>query len=125
MTDPPPTATDPTRDAAISRLRELEAALVAQGFAVRIEEKRWSLIATNEAAKAVDPSPLAVAYGPVRLNQRVQIAVDEAHEVAWYWQWSGPTRDAPGEYEYIAPLADVKEVARRMALVLALAPPTP
>lgn len=120
MTDPPATALDPTRATAISRLRELETTLTAQGFKVDVEEKFWSLVATNEAATVADMSPLARAYGPLKLVQRVQVAVDGDGALGWYWQWSGPTRDAPGEYEYIVPVGEVEEVARRVARVLAL-----
>ncbi|GAB3990567.1 hypothetical protein GCM10029978_118790 [Actinoallomurus acanthiterrae] len=36
----------------------------------------------------------------------------------WHWQWSGPTRGAPPEYEPMVPVADVEEAARRLANVL-------
>lgn len=39
----------------------------------------------------------------------------------WHWQWSGPTRDAPPEYEPMVPVDNVDEAARRIANVLDVA----
>ncbi|WP_433187763.1 hypothetical protein [Actinoallomurus sp. CA-150999] len=39
----------------------------------------------------------------------------------WHWQWSGPARDAPPEYEPMVPVEDVDEAARRLANVLHVA----
>jgi hypothetical protein len=113
-------AHDATGQAAIERLHELEAALMARRFLVRVEEDRWSLVAKNQAAVADDPrDPLAVALGPVSLSQRVVLAPDDAGELFWWWAWTN--RDAPIEYERIAPAEAIAEVAGRMAHVLALA----
>lgn len=112
---------DEARELAVQRLRDLTAALTARGFAVRPEPARWSLVAVNRAAEPDDPTdPLAVAYGSAKLVQRVALAADATGALCWYWQWSGPTRDAPGEYEAMCAADDVDEVARRVSNVLAL-----
>lgn len=48
-------ARDATKQAAIERLYELETALKAREFVVRVEEGRWSLVAKNQAAVADNP----------------------------------------------------------------------
>jgi hypothetical protein len=113
-------ARDATGQVVIERLHELEAALMARDYLVRVEEDQWSLVAKNQAAVADDPrDPLAVALGPVSLSQRVVLAPDDAGELLWWWAWTN--RGAPIEYERIAPAEAVAEVAARVAHVLALA----
>ena len=111
---------DAVRRAAIERLHELELTLKARELVVRVDEDHWSLVAKNQAAAADDPDDsLAVALGPVSLSQRVVLAPDAAGALCWFWAWTH--RDAPAEYEYLAPAAAVAEVAERMSRVLALA----
>jgi hypothetical protein len=106
----------------MERLRELETALTARGLTVRVEPDHWSLVAKNEAAEPENPrDPLAIAYGPAKLVQRVQLATDATGALRWYWQWSGPSRDAPHEYEPLCPAAAIAEATERVARVLALA----
>jgi hypothetical protein len=113
-------AHDATRQAATERLHELETALTAREFLVRVEEKQWALVAKNQAAEADNPhEPLAVALGPVSLSQRVVLAPDDAGALCWYWAWTN--REEPVQYELIAPAAAIAEVTERMARVLALA----
>lgn len=113
-------AHDATRAAAMERLHELETALTAREFRVRVEEKQWSLVAKNQAAAADNPhDPLAMALGPVSLSQRVVLAPDDSGGLCWFWAWTN--REAPIEYELIAPAAAIAEVTERMARVLALA----
>ena len=113
-------AHDAVRETARTRLHELEAMLAARGFAVRVEEGHWSLVAKNEAASADDPhDPLAMALGPVSLSQRVRLAPDDTGALCWFWAWTH--RGAPVEYEYLAPAAAVAEAAERISRVLALA----
>ncbi|MEV0399120.1 hypothetical protein [Actinoallomurus sp. NPDC050550] len=47
------------------------------------------------------------------------------HQVSiwWHWVWSGPTGDAPPEYEPMVPANDVDEAARRIINVLLLDEP--
>jgi hypothetical protein len=112
-------ARDATRQAAIERLHELKTTLTAHGFLVAVEEDHWSLIAKNRAAAADDPhDPLPVALGPVSLAQRVALAPDDAGDLCWFWAWT--SRDAPVQYELIAPASAIAEVTERMARVLAM-----
>jgi hypothetical protein len=39
----------------------------------------------------------------------------------WHWQWPGPTREAPPEYEPMVPAEEVDEAVRRIANVLHVA----
>lgn len=105
----------------MQRLRDLETALTARGFAVRIEEKFWSLVAKNEAAEPDDPhNPLRRAYG-VSLSQRVALAPDDDGGLCWWWQWSGATRDAAPEYQLLGPADGIADACERITRVLALA----
>jgi hypothetical protein len=116
------TVITPEKQAIVVRLRDLEVVLVARGLSVTVEEGYGSLVAANTAAGPNDPKdPLAIAYGPAKLMQRVVLARDEQDALYWYWQWSGPTRDAPPEYERLAPVAAIAETAERITRVLALA----
>lgn len=106
----------------MQRLRDLETVLTARGFTVRIEEKFWSLVAKNEAAEPDDPhNPLSRAYGAVSLSQRVALAPDDNGVLCWWWQWSGPTRDAAPEYQLLGPADGIADAGERIARVLALA----
>lgn len=116
--------TDDGQAEAVRLLRELTGALTVRGLAVRPEPERWSLIAVNEAAAPDNPrDPLAIAYGPARLVQRVQLGPDASGVLMWWWQWSGPTRDSGPEYEPLCPALEVDTAARRIANVLALVTP--
>jgi hypothetical protein len=77
------------------------------------------LTVKNEAVET-DGSPLARAYGNAGLMQRILLARNEG-EPYWFWEWSGPSRGAPPEYEPIAPAGDIEQVAERITRVLALA----
>jgi hypothetical protein len=68
----------PEKQAIVVRLRDLEIVLVDRGLSVTVEEDYGSLIAANTAAGPDDPKdPLAIAYGPAKLIQRVILARDE------------------------------------------------
>lgn len=115
------TAPDAVKEAVPGRLRELGMALAARGLDVRLEVDRWCLTAINKAPAPDDPTdPLAVAFGPIKLVQRVHLAVDDEGALCWYWQWSGPTRESAGEYELLGAAAAIHEAAERIARVLAL-----
>jgi hypothetical protein len=125
LTDPSvPTQTEPLplRGAALRGLYALAEALTGLGLATRVEERLWSLVAKNEAATPPDPlAPLAVAYGAVRLVQRIRISIDPDGALAFYWEWNGASRDAPTETEYLGPAVAIDDAATKIARVLALA----
>jgi hypothetical protein len=103
------------------RLHDLEAMLIARGLSVTVEEDHGALVAANTVAVPDDPADrLAIAYGPAKLMQRVVLKRDDQAALYWYWQWSGPTRDAQPEYERLAPAAAIAETADRITRVLAL-----
>jgi hypothetical protein len=116
----PTEAPDSAREAVPRRLRELGMTLAARGFKVIVDADRWCVTAVNKAAAADDPSPLAVAYGPFKLVQSVYLAVDDTGVLCWYWQWSGPMRGGPGEYERLCPAAAIAEATERISRVLSL-----
>jgi hypothetical protein len=100
-----------------SRLEALAAALaerglIAEPFATRMV---W---AKNSAADPQDGDPRA-AMSP-GLRQTVTCRPDDAGRLAWYWVWSGATRNAPSELEYLGPADLIAETADRIARVLRL-----
>jgi hypothetical protein len=110
------------RQAALEGLGDLSASLTTRGFKVIVEEKRWSVVAVNEAAAPEDPhDPLALAYGSVKLVQRVRLAPHPHNgTLYWFWQWSGETREAPPEYQPLCPAHAIAEATERISRVLAL-----
>jgi hypothetical protein len=98
-------------------LRDLATVLAARGLTVRVQERAGILVARNEAARGDDPVGRAMNPG---LTQIVALSNDSG-TLYWYWQWSGPTRDAPPEYELLAPADAIAEVGERVARVLAVA----
>jgi hypothetical protein len=110
------------RQAAVKGLRDLSASLTTRGFKVIVEEKRWSVVAVNEAAAPEDPhDPLALAYGSAKLVQRVRLAPHPHNgTLYWFWQWSGETREAPPEYQPLCPAHAIAEATERIFRVLAL-----
>ena len=98
-------------------LRDLATALTARGLTVRVHERASILVARNEAVRGDDPLGRAMNPG---LTQIVALSNDSG-TLAWYWQWSGPTRDAPPEYELLCPADAIAEAGERVARVLAMA----
>jgi hypothetical protein len=98
-----------------THLNELAAALIARGLTVRVG--RGGVSAANPASRAEDPLGDVLHPG---LSQEVALSVHEDRTFHWYWAWSGPTRDAPRELEYMLPAADIAEAAARIARVLAV-----
>lgn len=96
-----------------TRLEELAAALKSRGLTVRVGTS--ALMAWNPAASATD-DPRGQAMNP-GLSQYVAIAPDDG-SLSWYWCWTGPTRDAPLETEYMCPADEIDRAADLIARVL-------
>ncbi|MFL6056306.1 MAG: hypothetical protein ACJ72W_25915 [Actinoallomurus sp.] len=99
-----------------ARLNQLAAALMARDLKVRIG--RDSLVARNPRAFDVD-DPRGHAMNP-GLSQTIAMAANEDGTLHFYWCWSGPTRGAPPELEYLTVADDIEGAAERIARVLAL-----
>jgi hypothetical protein len=93
--------------------------LMRRGFAV-ITRAGHMISARNRAA---DPPP---GDARARLMSRglIQPVVcgprEGDQELWWFWVWSGPTRDAPPEYEALCPAAEIDTAAEKIARVLAV-----
>jgi hypothetical protein len=98
-------------------LQDLATVLTARGLTVRVHDRAGVLMARNEAAGGDDPVGRAMNPG---LTQIVALSNDSG-SLAWYWQWTGPTRDAPPEYELLCPADAIAEAGERVARVLAVA----
>jgi hypothetical protein len=116
------------KETALQALRDLAKSLDARGFTVRLDPDNWTLVARNDAATADDdtrtngrPDPLAVAFGQVKLTQRVTLALTDEGDLYWHWQWSGPERGSPPEYQPMCPAAAIADATERISRVLALA----
>jgi hypothetical protein len=96
-----------------THLDELAAALRSRGLAVRVGTS--ALMAWNPAASATD-DPRGQAMNP-GLSQYVAIAPDGG-SLNWYWCWTGSTRDAPLETEYMCPAEEIERAADLVARVL-------
>jgi hypothetical protein len=102
----------------MERLSDLETVLSARGYAVVVEDKQWSLLAKNEAAEPDDP--LARAYGPVKLSQRVQLAPDTTGALCWFWVWKGAEGDDGPVHERLCAADAIAEAAECIGRVIAL-----
>ena len=126
----PPTL-DVIRETALLALRDLAKSLDARGFSVRLEPDARTLIARNEAPADDDDAqhttgpgapaePLADVFGPIRLTQRVTLALTDTGDLYWHWQWTGPERGSPPEYQPMCPAFAIADATERISRVLAL-----
>lgn len=94
--------TDPIKEvraAAMTRLTELETALVAHGFSVKVETKFWALTATSRSDR-LSPSK----------SMRLQLAADHQGSLNWYRRSEGAD-----DVELMCPAAAIAEVTERIA----------
>ncbi|MDL4777589.1 hypothetical protein [Actinomadura xylanilytica] len=99
-------------------LEALTAALVKRGLVAESFGARM-VLAKNTAADPSKHDPLAVALSP-GLRQMMICQPDGAGRLAWFWVWSGPTRKAPSEFEYLCPAEEIDRAADRISRVLSL-----
>ncbi|GAB3958035.1 hypothetical protein GCM10029978_001980 [Actinoallomurus acanthiterrae] len=100
-------------------LEALTAALTRRGLVAEAFGTRMVWV-KNPAADASGGDPRAAAMSP-GLRQSVVCQRDgDSGRLAWFWVWSGPTRDAPSELEYLCPAEYVEQAANRITHVLRL-----
>lgn len=105
-----------TARAMAARLNQLAAALMVRGLKVRIGED--TVVARNPAA-SVTGDPLGRSMHP-GLSQEVAVTAHDDGTLHFHWCWSGATRDAPRELEYMTPADDIDGAAEKVARVLAV-----
>lgn len=88
----------------VELLDELNTTLTARGFRVEVDRKLWAVTVQNPAAKD--------------LKQVVRLGGNDGQPY-WFWEWSGPERDSPPEFEPMCPAHAVAEAAERVTRVLA------
>lgn len=107
-----------------THVQALGTALKSRGLRVRChaDERGAFVIATNMAIQPDEEhrdDPRARMFGG--LTQIVVLSAHGQGELAWWWQWSGATRSAPPEYEYLAPAAAIADATEKLSRVLAIA----
>jgi hypothetical protein len=96
-----------------ARLDELAAALRGHGLEIRVGTS--ALMAWNPKASATE-DPRGQGMNP-GLSQYVAIAPDDG-SLHWHWCWTGPTRDAPLETEYMCPAEQIDRAVTLITKVL-------
>jgi hypothetical protein len=110
---------DATPDTVARFLNQLTAALVERGLVAEAFGARM-VWAKNPAAEPPSGESRAITMSP-GLRQSVLCQPDgEPGRLAWFWVWSGPTREAPPELEYLCPAEDFDQAANRITHVLRL-----
>jgi hypothetical protein len=104
-------------ETARGHMEDLAAMLRARGLTVRVHDRAGVVMVRNEAAEPDDPRGRIINPG---LSQVVALSLHEG-ALTWFWQWSGPTRDAPPEYELLGPADATAEAGERICRVLSLA----
>jgi hypothetical protein len=109
-------------EARTSQLAErLATALAARGLRARVSRGAW-VLASNPAGDPPDGDHHAKALNP-GLRQTVMCGADGDGRLLWFWQWSGPTRESPPEYEPLCAAEDISQAAEKIARVLRVVPP--
>ncbi|GAA0372644.1 hypothetical protein NE235_30865 [Actinoallomurus spadix] len=85
-----------------TRLGELSTALTERGLTVRVGAA--AVMAWNPAAS--------------RLSQYVALCGHADRSLHWYWCWTGPSRKAPLETEYMCAAEEITHAADLIAKVL-------
>jgi hypothetical protein len=93
--------------------------LIRRGFTVTTRAGGM-VSARNGAADPPSGDSLARAMS-AGLIQPVMCGPREGdRELWWFWVWSGPTRDAPPDYEALCPADQIETAAEKIARVLAV-----
>ena len=104
-------------EARTSQLAErLATALAARGLRARVSRGTW-VLASNPAGDPPDGDHDAKVLNP-GLRQTVMCGADGDGRLMWFWQWSGPTRESPPEYEPLCAADDIAQAADKIARVL-------
>lgn len=90
----------------VTLLEELKNALTARGLTVTVDQRLWAVNVQNPAA--------------ADLKQVVRLGGRDG-EPYWFWEWSGPGRTDPPEYEPMCRAHAVAEATERVTRVLAVA----
>lgn len=115
--------THPDNTATVSGyLDDLGKLLTARGLLVTSSVRASFLMARNADLAGVDPIGRRMNPG---LTQVVVLGPNRDGELSWWWQWSGPDRNAPPELEYMLPADAVNQAAARICHVLGLTPAHP
>lgn len=56
------------------------------------------------------------------LSQKIALCLHEDDTLHFSWCWSGATRQAPPEYEYLCAAGETEQDARKISRVLAVHP---
>lgn len=108
---------DATPETVTRFLDQLTAALVKRGLVAEVFGARM-VWAKNPAGDAPSGELRAAAMSP-GLRQSVVCQRDGASgRLSWFWVWSGPTREAPTELEYLCPAEYIDQAANRIRYVL-------
>ncbi|MEV5748037.1 hypothetical protein AB0L00_09480 [Actinoallomurus sp. NPDC052308] len=97
-------------------------ALTARGLRARVGQGA-RVLASNPAGEPPDDDHRAKVLSP-GLRQTVVCGVGRDGRLMWFWQWSGPTRESPPEYEPLCAADDISHAADRIAYVLRLGGPS-
>ncbi|GAA0368445.1 hypothetical protein NE235_03940 [Actinoallomurus spadix] len=119
MTGSPPTGpvTPASVDARTAQLTgRLADALTARGLRARVAQGA-RVLASNPAGEPPDDDHHAKILSP-GLRQTVVCGADRDGRLLWFWQWSGPTRESPPEYEPLCAADEISHAADRIAGVL-------
>jgi hypothetical protein len=111
---------DATPEIVVLYLEALAAALVERGLVAEVFGSRMVWAKNGAADPPAGGDPLALMMMSPGLRQTVVCQRDDSDRLAWFWVWSGPTRDAPPEHEYLGPAEYVDQAADRIARVLCL-----
>ncbi|GAA4634143.1 hypothetical protein GCM10023196_074510 [Actinoallomurus vinaceus] len=97
-------------------VERLADALTARGLRARVTRGAW-VLASNPAGDPPDSDRHAKAINP-GLRQTVMCGTGGDGRLMWFWQWSGPTRESPPEYEPLCAADDIAQAADKIARVL-------
>jgi hypothetical protein len=99
----------------------LATALAERGLRARVSRGAW-VLASNPAGDPPAGDHHAKLLNP-GLRQTVMCGADGDGRLMWFWQWSGPTRESPPEYEALCAADDIPQAAEKIARVLRVRPP--
>ncbi|MCW2948406.1 MAG: hypothetical protein JWR24_5123 [Actinoallomurus sp.] len=113
----PDTSTANANEVAKGLIVRLAPMLMRQGLQVVAQRNGFVEVRNPSGNRTTDPLGRALNPG---MKQSIALG-DRDGVLWWHWVWSGVTRDAPPEYEPMCAADDLDEVARRLAVVLAVA----